>query len=139
MEKLPDDKVIEQFQRIINGIITTRNGIDMKERWDNFEETMEKAAQVLREEKTESGRKQWYNEECKEDVAYRKESRTRMLEHNTMENRVEFESCRKSVEKICRRKKREYLKQKMESMVKHYMEKQARQVYREMEREKKGY
>ena len=78
MKKLSDDKVIEHFQRIINCTITTKNGIDIKERWDNFEEKMKKAAQVLREEKIKSGGEQRYDGDCKKDAANRKKARMRM-------------------------------------------------------------
>ncbi|WP_219823785.1 hypothetical protein, partial [Enterobacter cloacae complex sp. 2DZ2F20B] len=56
------------------------------------------------------GRKEWLDEECEAEIKHKKLLRMKMLQIRNEENTKNYNSQRKIVKQICRRKKKEFFR-----------------------------
>lgn len=136
MELLKDDNIKEHLERDITENLKDKEVTkDIDNEWMQIQLAVTEAAKKwLNSPKGKN--KEWFDEECRNELANRNKARLDMLRNNTEESKVLYKHKQRKVKQICRKKKREYWEIKLREIETHRVNKDIRNFYQETKRSK---
>ena len=81
-----------------------------------IKETLTRSAQHILGEKQNERNEEWYDQECREIIGIKQETRLKCLQRNTRANQEDYNRKRIAAATVCHRKKREIIQRKVDEM-----------------------
>jgi endonuclease/exonuclease/phosphatase family metal-dependent hydrolase len=112
---------------------------DVDELWENLKDTITDVARETLGEKRRERNCEWYDEECRAAIRDKNENRQLMLQRDTRSNRARYKESRKVANKLCRKKKREFMKKHIENIEAMNERNDSRKFYQAIKMMRKGF
>jgi hypothetical protein len=107
--------------------------------WNKVKKTIIAADEETIGLTTQKKKEDWFDEECREKIAKKKEARRRMLQKETRGSCEKYKELQKDAKKFCKKKKKEYLQKQLEKIEQLNRQNERKKFYKAMDNIRKGY
>jgi len=129
---LTNDTKLNQYRTCLgNKLDEGERQRDIAEEWVHIKQTIIEAAEESIETQTVSTRNGWWDEECKQIMTQKNEARKKYFQSKTRACREAYETRRTETNRVCRRKKQEWLNNKIKYIEELNDKKNTRKFFKE--------
>jgi len=150
VDKLKDNLIATEFRINLENRFQALGAIDdveeeaepegkIEKEWDRLKQAIKKSAEEVCGQRKKKSGKPWFDEECREAVEKRKETKERWLNNKKQDTKERYKNQAKETVRLLRKKKREWINKLLEKAEEDRTANNARDFYRSIRFFKKTY